>query len=214
MIRKIILFLLVLSGILISTRTQSSANLIINGDFSAGTYGFTSGYNYGGLYLAETTYAVNTDPRKENGFLTSYGDHTTGTGNMLIVNGATSPGVTVWSQTLTVDPNTNYSFSMYVASCYGTNRAFLGVFIDNSQIGGSFYAPSTTGIWDQFNAQWNSGLNSSVTITIVDLNTAAMGNDFSIDDISIQSTVPLPAAFFQLSAGLGVLALWRRKARK
>src|SRR6185437_11105229 len=49
-----------------------------------------------------------------------------------------------------------------------------------------FSAPSSAacGNWTQVTETWSTGANTSVTIAITDVNTAAIGNDFALDDIS------------------------------
>lgn len=59
---------------------------------------------------------------------------------------------------------------------------------------GTATAPASTGVWQPFAADWNSGASTSATITIVDLNTAFSGNDFALDDISFVGPDPDLAA--------------------
>ena len=40
-------------------------------------------------------------------------DPTGGTGNILVANGATDSGTAVWFETVSVTPNTNYTFSFF-----------------------------------------------------------------------------------------------------
>ena len=85
-------------------------NLITNGDFEDGNSGFTTEYTYlnpsstGPWTLGpEYMYTVSTNPNLYHSAWTSFGDHTTGDGKMMIVNGSwedTSPGydAVVWAQ--------------------------------------------------------------------------------------------------------------------
>jgi len=89
-------------------------NLITNGDFEAGNTGFTTEYTYldpsntGPWTLGpEYMYTVSTDPNLYHSAWSSFGDHTSGSGNMMIVNGTwedTSPGynAVVWAQEVTL----------------------------------------------------------------------------------------------------------------
>ena len=80
-------------------------------------------------------------------------------------------------------------------------------------MGSSFLAPTTTGSWVNWVQTWDSGIASSATIKIFDLNTAAFRNDFLLDDISLNATVvPIPGAFWLLFSGfLSLDAMcWRR----
>lgn len=167
------------------TAKVAGTNLITNGDFSAGNTGFTSDYDY--------LPSSGTDPGKYNvgsnilswhPGMANCGDHTTGTGNMLMVNGAGVPGEKVWSQTLTVLPNTQYAFSAWLQHITSVNPARLQFAINGTPIGTIFEANSTSCIWEQFYAQWHSGNNTTAVISIINQNIEEWGNDFALDDIS------------------------------
>ena len=196
--------------------SQASANLIFNGDFEAGNTGFTSDYTYiapgtlspvgapdnpgGSAYTLwdEGTYSVGTDPNALHASWASFGDNTTGTGNMLIVNGAASP-VSVWQGTLSsaLVAGQTYEFSAWVANLYPppvgsetipTAPAQLQFSIGGNQIGTSFTAPGV-GVWSEFTATFVAG---SEPIAVLDLNTVPNGNDFALDDISLISLTAVP----------------------
>jgi hypothetical protein len=101
-----------------------SNELVVNGDFSLGNTGFTSGYSFdptaNGLYAPESEYAVNNNANYNHTNFWGY-DHTSGTGtgnaNFLIVNGAKyAPQPFVWRETVSVLPNTDYYFSAWAIS--------------------------------------------------------------------------------------------------
>ncbi|MCK7527099.1 MAG: hypothetical protein MZV64_60560 [Ignavibacteriales bacterium] len=50
---------------------------------------------------------------------------------------------------------------------------------------GTFTGSSTTGVWQQYMATWNSGASTTAQIAIIDLNTANSGNDFALDDLML-----------------------------
>lgn len=167
-------------------------NTVNNGDFSAaGHTGFTSQYTYippngstgpFGALSAESYYTVTTNPHISHSSFSSFGDHTSGSGRMMVVNGAPQNNVTVWTQDITVEPNTSYIFSIWGASAYPTNPAQLTFSINGSQLG-NIQLSATTGNWQNFTVQWDSGSNTTATIGIVNQNTVANGNDFALDDI-------------------------------
>jgi hypothetical protein len=169
----------------------NSSELILNGDFSAGNIGFNSDYNYVvdipnfqmEMY-PEGTYAVVTNPNLVHNGFSACADHTTGTGNMMVVNGAASLQ-DIWCQTVAVSPNTFYNVSAWIASVGPASPAILQFSINGNPIGNIINAPSSVCVWVPFNATWNSGSNTTATICILNLNTAAGGNDFGIDDISM-----------------------------
>jgi gliding motility-associated-like protein len=166
------------------TAEVAGNNLIANGDFSQGNTGFTSAYGYANPNTTEGQYFVGTNPTAWNGGLSSCGDHTSGNGNMMLVNGAPTPDLSVWKQTITVTPNTNYAFSTWIQALIVTNPAQLQFSINGNTIGTLIYASTPPCTWTQFYTTWNSGNNTSAIISIVNKNTIAAGNDFALDDIS------------------------------
>ena len=73
--------------------------------------------------------------------------------------------------------------------------------INGVQIGSDITLSDQDGQWSQFSASWNSGTSSVATITLVDLNTVAIGNDFALDDVSFSgpAVVPEPSTFTVVS---------------
>ena len=172
------------------TSQSLGTNLVINGDFSAGNIGFTSDYTSAANNTIEGEYWVGSNPKAWNGGLDNCHDHTTGTTNMLMVNGKPTANAKVWNQTVAVLPNTNYAFSVWVQSLYPVNPADLRFSINNRVIGNNIIAGSTTCVWKQFYVTWNSGMATAANISIVNNNTVVQGNDFAIDDIHF-STVTM-----------------------
>lgn len=163
---------------------MTGTNLVVNGDFSAGNTGFTSEYTYTTNGFPAATYGVGPNPAAWLPNAPACTDHTSGTGNMLLVNGADLAGVQVWSETITVQPNTNYAFSAWLENITSVNPAVLQFSINGQQLGSPLNANVRDCIWDQFHTDWNSGSATSAVISIVNENTAFSGNDFALDDIS------------------------------
>ncbi len=176
------------------TATSITGGLVTNGDFSAGNTGFVSNYilGTGGSYGALSnpgTYSVTTNANLAHTNFYSFGDHTSGTGNMLVCNGSSNANDIVWSQTITVTANTSYNFSSWVASTENTSsgsEALLQFSINGSLIGPVFHAPLTGGTWANFFVNWNSGTATTAVITIVDQNISGGANDFALDDIDFE----------------------------
>lgn len=171
------------------TVSKPSSNLVVNGDFSLGNVGFTTSYNPGtggpwGLLSNEGQYAINTNPRNTHNNFCTGGDNTTGSGNMLIANGASTAGTNVWCQTVNVAPNTTYNFAAWAMSVDPQNPADLQFSVNGVQIGSVVNLPTTTCQWQQFSAIWNSGNNTTANICILSQNIQQGGNDFALDDIT------------------------------
>lgn len=167
-------------------------SVITNGDFSNGNSGFSTEYIYGpssgggpwGDLSDEGTYAVVTNPNLAHSNFANCDDHTTGFGNMLVVNGSANLNQEVWCQTINIQENTTYQFSTWIASVELGNPAELQFSINGTLLGSVFTAPSGTCIWEQFFQTWDSDNNTSVEICIVNQNVSVGGNDFALDDIS------------------------------
>src|SRR5690606_38444967 len=125
-----------------------------------------------------------TDPASWNSSMHTCQDHTTGSGNMMLVNGSPVANVVVWSQTINVKPNTNYAFSTWIQALWPPNPAELQFSINGKVTGIMITASLPTCTWSQFYTTWNSGENTTAVISIVNKNTRIQGNDFALDDIS------------------------------
>ena len=165
-------------------------NVVYNGDFEMGNTGFTSNYVYKSnpSVLYEGEYYIGNNAHNCHPGFYNWNDHTTGSGDYMILNGAGSPNTNVWSQTVTVTPNTDYAFSAWVCNADATptisEEAQLQFSVNGEQLGNIFTAPNTYGVWSRYYEVWNSGNNTSAVITILNQNTIAGGNDFGIDDIT------------------------------
>ena len=185
-----------------------STELVTNGDFSAGNTGFThSTYGYRADVAGNTElnpegyYGVGPDPQAYHGNFWGR-DHTTGTGNFMIVNGFPgSPQPVVWTTTVAVVPGVSYYFSAWALSLNSVgNYAVLQFRVNNTLVGTTAPLPARANNnnppynWTQFYGTWTAPAGVfSVPIDIVDFQTAASGNDFGLDDISFATLAPLPA---------------------
>ncbi|HAD13997.1 MAG TPA: hypothetical protein DCF33_16350 [Saprospirales bacterium] len=180
------------SYVLTAVAADFSNNLIQNGDFEDGNSGFTSDYGFNpGNLVPEGVYDILDNPQNSHPGFAPCGDHTSGNGNMMAVNGAGTPNQDVWCQTVSVMPNTSYVFSAWVTSLVASSPALLQFNINGTPLGPVFSAPSSTCNWQNYFQVWNSGANSSATICIVNQNTTLGGNDFALDDIFFNATCPV-----------------------
>lgn len=172
----------------LSAVSNATTNILVNGDFEAGSTGFTSDYIPGtggsfGLLSNEGEYAVAVNPNLTHTNFANCTDHTSGTGNMMVVNGAPTANESIWCQTVAVAPGTNYQFSAWMTSVVSASPAVLQFSINGGLLGNPFNLTGTTCLWENFFENWNAGLATSAEICIVNQNTAISGNDFAIDDI-------------------------------
>jgi len=188
-------------------------DVIVNGDFSAGNTGFSTDYafipnnsTFSQFAYSVTTAPSNFEPGTAPTWFSSCGDHTTGTGNMMVVDAASSAGKRVWSETVPVLPSSTYTFTYWIQSVSDTSASHSTQISPASMqttINGTTAsitgtnpaaAPSTIicGNWKQVTQTWSSGANTSATINLIDVNLAVIGNDFAIDDISFTTSATCP----------------------
>jgi gliding motility-associated-like protein len=168
-------------------------NTILHGDFGGGTTAaannFTTAYIPGtggswGILSTEGQYAISTSPSLVHNNFSVCGDHTTGTGNMLIANGSGLANTIVWSQTVTVTPGVNYVFSFWEANALNAVEvSSLQLYINNVPISSIVPTSTTACTWLQNTGFWNSGGATTAILSIVNQSTLTSGNDFAIDDI-------------------------------
>ena len=170
----------------LTNRYEYNDERIINGDFELGDQSFSSQYGIDCSYgsLEEGYYCVNNQSNVYYSNWANCVDHTSGSGNMMLINASTAPGVELWCQNISVTPNTQYAFSTWITSVFPDNPALLQFTINNTVLGDTFRATGTTCEWNEFFKLWNSGPNTSAEICIVNQNTIGWGNDFAMDDIS------------------------------
>jgi hypothetical protein len=157
----------------------TSGNLIANGDFSLGNTGFGSQYvltpgNIGGAQTYDVANSWN---------VLAYGDHTSGTGKMLGVNGSNVANIIFWHQDVALTPNTDYTFSFWTSSWF-PGATPLAILIDGTSVG-TASVPAGTGQWEQITVAWNSGNRSSAKFSIAATQGFDIGGDFAIDDIAL-----------------------------
>ncbi len=173
---------------------------VFNGDFEQGNTGFTSAYTYSTNLYPESTYSVGSYAGDFHPDFVGTGHG--GTGNFMIINGATSPNTNIWTEQITVSPNTYYAFSTWVCTVSPAGDvARLQFSINGNQLGEVFSAPDYTGEWLQFYELWYSDNSTSATITILNQNTVGSGNDFGLDDISFCELVLLGAPQCTITVG-------------
>lgn len=172
------------------TATTPSTNLFINGDFSLGNVGFTSGYTYTTTY-SPCNYYVG--PIWFGSYFPTLVDHTPTADNMFMhVDGCYTPATTLWEQTITgIMPSTLYDFSFWSSRADAVQPIFEIHFIGN--VSGDNIVSTVSGIpytgiftWDQYGfTGWNSTTDNTLTVRIINTSTMGYGNDFGLDDFEI-----------------------------
>ena len=168
---------------IVSSTTEE--NLIVNPDFSNENEGVTSDYDFVSTIRTQGVYGVSTSAANLNGaFFDDCPDHTSGTGQMMVIDGSPVADEKVWCQTVMVDPEANYAFSTWLTSVNPNNPARLQFSINGTRLGVVFTAEETVCNWRQFYAVWNAASVTEAEICIVNQNTNPQGNDFALDDFA------------------------------
>lgn len=180
----------------ITSNSNTNQNLIFNPGFELGNIGFISDYNYKSVLPTRDrrAYGITTSPILFDDLFIDAPDHS-GTGNMMVVDGSevNAGNDKVWSQSIPVLTNTNYTFKYWVQTAATPSPAVLETHVNGSPINGTapastYTCPVTAGNWQQVTYTWNSGSNTTATITIYNRNTAGVGNDFALDDFEFYSS--------------------------
>lgn len=180
-----------------SIRTDN--NLVRNADFELGDVEFTSKYkSTAETRFSQGSYGISDNPNLFNRVFTNCEDHTgTGDRKMLIADGAcgsngVAKNIDVWIQTITVSPNTDYAFSAWLTNVINkpsASSSYLKFSINGVEIGSPPPTSSLPCNWEQFYVVWNSGSNTTATISIAEAGGECDGNDFALDDIAFYKII-------------------------
>lgn len=184
-------------------------NLLCNGNFENGNTGFTTQYTLSTNINSSGSYFIsNSSPL---GYISTE-DHTSGNGNMLLVNGSSNknPKLTLWEESIDVSKNTKYDFEGWISALSNNSPPVLSVIINDKVIKTIVFSKKTwtKDDWISFTLTWYSGNSSIANISIIDKNTKAYGNDFALDDLSFRqqkvcvNPVPEPSSLFMGLLGL------------
>ncbi len=175
----------------VSVNAVSTNNLITNGDFENGDTDFSTGYIAGfggpsGILTFAGTYMITDNSSNGHVNYAACSDHTSGSGiNMFLANGSIFNNIAAWCQTVTVLPNTDYSFEFWATAVTVNNPSILEISFNGSPDATTLNLTTSTCNWQQYTTTWNSGSATSVTICITNLVTTNGGNDFALDDIAL-----------------------------
>lgn len=196
-------------------------NLISNAEFEEGNTGFYSDYTYSQWdMLPASTYSLIPDPHWAHGGATHYGDHTTGSGNMLMFNGSANASDTVWGTLapLSIETNTDYYFEAWISKWLPYGDASYLTFQAKDEFGSwvdlGVLDTSTipTAEWVSISTVWNSGNAATTELRLINDETASYGNDFAIDSLNFSKVNNVPEAAGVLFFGItGVAAILRRR---
>lgn len=171
-------------------RLDLGPELIKNGDFEFGNSDFETDYfeSCNNPSMPQGSYCITNTTNQFHPAWSSCGDHTSGSGKMYVSDGAAVPNQKLWCQTVAVEQNKTYAFSAWLTSLIAINPPIMQFSINDELLGSPFQADINPCEWNEFFQTWESGLNTSAEICILNQNTAGNGNDFGVDDISFRSS--------------------------
>lgn len=188
-------------------------NLIVNGDFSLGDFWFYTDYalyNIGSVppLGVQGAYGIVNNPHDWFSPFSDCRDHTSGSGNMLVADGSITGTDKIWYTPIAIPvlPGKNYTFSYFLAAVVSGGPAKLEVLINGVSInpiataGTISTTPGLPCFWAEHSYIWNSGTNTTATISIIDRETVG-NNDFAIDDLYFRES---PTCLFQKSVAITV----------
>ena len=164
------------------------SQMATNGNFSSGNTGFLTNYTYNATSIwNEGTYAVGPNPNAVHPNFGSWGDHTTGSGNYMLVNGSTGGNKILWRQNVSFPPGVQVTVKWWMLT-FVTPAGSLQLKLAGTNIGNAASTPNSTGVWLQTSRTFTVPASGSAILNLVTTSAALSGNDFGIDDISFQYT--------------------------
>ncbi|MBK7811784.1 MAG: gliding motility-associated C-terminal domain-containing protein [Saprospiraceae bacterium] len=163
---------------------QGNVNLIFNGNFESGNSGFSTEYTFGapGSPFGPNNYGVGSNPMAYNSGFSPCGDHTSGGGNMMVVDGSTVAGRRVWCQTVPVVVGRDYLFEMYVMNVFPVAPSQISVTVNGNNL--AFGSAGALCDWIRIEGCFKA-TSGTAQICISESSGVGYGNDFAIDDIAL-----------------------------
>jgi gliding motility-associated-like protein len=180
------------SGVYTCQVSYPSGQLVTNGNFTAGNTGFSSQFLFNSTLTGEGNYFIGTNAALYHPQFSG-----TGTGNFLMANagwGSYSAGQRdVWCQDVTICPGQTYTLSYRTRTLSNATPARLQWWINGVGYGPEVTLPVQSLGWQVATYNWTAPGNAPTTTTIClrVMSGDGVGNDFGLDDISMQGTIVL-----------------------
>lgn len=170
------------------TAKLTGPNLLQNADFESGNQGFASDYQYSATTGASPgSYTVGSNPEAWNAAFASCVDHSSGTGNMLLVNGSTTAGQVIWEQSVAVTPGSQYEFTSFLQKISAVEFPGIRLLVNGESVPLAGSLSNIACNWDELRANWFSAGSAVAELQLISLVDWADGNDFALDDLQFSS---------------------------
>ncbi|WP_321515549.1 gliding motility-associated C-terminal domain-containing protein [Marinifilum fragile] len=175
---------------------DETIEMIQNGNFNLGNVGFTSDYYFCSDPIAKdckdqkSKYTINSNTTiLGGGFHDCVGVTGNSPDNVMVVKGAEA-NYTVWEQTIDVDPDSYYVFSVNITNLHSNSYDEFEVLVNGVRVD-HFYTDEPCD-WDLFKSLiYTDGL-TQLTISIDNVSTSGVGNGYALDEISMFKLAELP----------------------
>ncbi len=163
-----------------------SEELVYNGDFSLGNVGFSTDYQFS-QYGGSGKYGVAKNGNNANPNGWAHTKDKSGTGNLIWFDQSNAFKDLMWGQKISsIQPNTNYTFSCWIATLSVAQPAIIRIRINGVNISNNISAPVTPSVWRQVYIPWYSGNDTVANIQIINTGASDPGYDIGIDNISFR----------------------------
>lgn len=157
-----------------------------NGNFSSGNSGFLTNYTYNATSIwNEGTYAVGPNPNAVHPNFGTWGDHTSGSGNYMLVNGSASGTKILWRQVRSFPPGVQVKMRWWMLT-FVTPAGSLQLKLFGNNVGSTVTTPASSGVWQQATRTFTVPASGNVILNLMTLSSAVAGNDFGIDDVTFE----------------------------
>ncbi|MBX2978714.1 MAG: gliding motility-associated C-terminal domain-containing protein [Flavobacteriales bacterium] len=166
-----------------------SGELVTNGNFTSGNTGFSTEFTYNtNLNLGDGHIFVGSNAASHHPQFSG-----TGNGNFLIVNAGWAAALfMVWCQDVVVCPGQTYTLSYRARTISNATPARLQWWIGGVPVGPEVNLPAFNAGWQTINQTFTTPAGmTNATICLRVMSGEGVGNDFGLDDISMQGTVVL-----------------------
>ncbi|NRD21184.1 Ig-like domain-containing protein [Winogradskyella eckloniae] len=170
---------------------------------------YVAPYNAGYRYVVNPTLdqnmiTITSDSGPLNTTFRSVTDHTEDTeAQFLAVNNDGTPNLVAWRQEINVEPGELYYFSAWGIDLSDPSNASLNPCDLRFRINGIEVGPTLNLVkgndWERIYDTWNSGTETTAILEIININPAAQGNNFGIDDVSFATL----STFITLTSATG-----------
>jgi hypothetical protein len=220
------------AGIAYDAHASGTSSVIDPGTGTANSfttdYGFRSGATNKGpnSMYDEGTWTIGTNP---NAVHDQWINLPESTNNMLMLNGKTlasdATAASTWTSNAFAVTAGNYQYSFDLMNlCCNTYTGVSSVLqfwftdthgVKNQIVGVEVNTPTTPGVFVLENGNFTVTEDGTVSVGLIDMQGAASGNDFGVDNITVATgSVPEPAAWALMLLGFGGMGSVLRSQRR